>query len=113
MFFLRVFFSALIVFAIAEPAFASDSAEVLKGFNESAKNGDLVDSFDKIREQHEILFFMGIVLLVFIFATAGFGLALGLYGKKVFVYHMLCAGVTVFLSIAHAVVAIVWFNPFR
>ena len=71
-----------------------------------------VDSFDERREQHKVLFYMGVLLLLFVLLTAGFGVSMAMLGKEVFVPHMICAGVTVFLSIAHAVVAVVWFFPF-
>jgi hypothetical protein len=59
------------------------------------------------------MFAMGIALLLLVIATASLGIAMALYGKQVFVAHMVCAGMSVFLSIAHAVTAIVWFFPFR
>lgn len=62
--------------------------------------------------KHIILFAMGIALLVFLLLTAILGIAMGVYGKQVFVPHMLLAGFSVTLAIAHSVVAIVWFNPF-
>ena len=65
------------------------------------------------RERHTILFFMGITLLVLILTTASLGLAMALRGKQVFVAHMVCAGLTVFLAVAHAVTSIVWFYPFQ
>ena len=71
-----------------------------------------VDSFDERREQHKVLFYMGVLLLLFVLLTAGFGVSMAMLGKEVFVPHMICAGITVFLSIAHAVVAVVWFFPF-
>jgi hypothetical protein len=37
---------------------------------------------------------------------------MGVYGKQVFVAHMITAGLSVTLAIAHAVAALVWFNPF-
>lgn len=104
---------SLVVFLVLifQPSLANESADVIKSFTQNS--GDLVESFDKTRERHQILFFMGVLLLIFVLLTAGFGLAMAMKGKRVFVPHMICAGVTVFLSIAHAVVAVVWFYPFR
>ncbi len=90
---------------------AADRSSVLKSFVGSNR-GELIASYDEQKNQHKILFYMGVVLLLFIFLTAGFGIAMGMLGKEVFVQHMVCAGVTVFLAIAHSVVAIVWFFPF-
>jgi len=89
----------------------NNSSQVLSTFIGNER-GDLVESFDERREQHKILFYMGVVLLVFILLTAGFGISMAMLGKEVFVPHMICAGISVFLSIAHAVVAMVWFFPF-
>ncbi len=64
------------------------------------------------KERRQILFIMGAVLLVSILLTAGLGISMVVYGKQVFVPHMIFAGISVFLAIAHAVTAIVWFFPF-
>lgn len=89
----------------------NERAEVLSSFLAEEQVG-LAESFNKQREQHKILFYMGVLLLIFVLLTAGFGISMAMLGKEVFVPHMICAGVTVFLSIAHAVVAVVWFFPF-
>ena len=109
--FVGLLFSSVSFADTAEGGGVNESAEVLSTFIE-ADRGELIDSFDERREQHKILFFMGVILLVFILLTAGFGVSMAMLGKEVFVPHMICAGVSVFLSIAHAVVAIVWFFPF-
>lgn len=96
---------------IVAPVNADDRA-VMKAFTENPSSA-LVESFDKQRDQHKILFYMGVVLLISIFATASLGLAMVLHGKQVFVAHMISAGFTVFLSIVHAVAAVVWFFPFK
>jgi len=90
---------------------AADRAGVLKSFVGSNR-GELIASYDEQKAQHEILFYMGVTLLVFVLLTAGFGIAMGMLGKEVFVQHMVCAGITVFLTVAHAIVAMVWFYPF-
>ena len=63
------------------------------------------------RTKHQILFLMGITLLVCILTTGGLGIAMAVYGKQVFIPHMLFAGLSATLAIVHAVVAIVWFYP--
>ena len=90
---------------------SSHRGSVLSSFV-GGDRGELVESFDERRDQHQILFFMGVLLLVSILLTAGFGVSMAMLGKEVFVPHMIFAGISVFLSIAHAVVAIVWFFPF-
>ena len=103
------------VWVDAMPSYAAvqgdQSLEVMKGFTEQEQvESDIVKITDKRKRQ--ILFFMGVLLLIGIIATAALGVAMVLFGKEVFVAHMVCAIFSVFLSIAHAVVAIVWFFPF-
>ena len=64
------------------------------------------------REKQIIMFAMGITLLVLVLATASLGISMVMLGKRVFVAHMIFAGLSVTLAIAHAVVAVVWFFPF-
>jgi hypothetical protein len=52
-------------------------------------------------------------LLLFILIAVGLGVAMGVYGKQVFVWHMLFAGLSATLAIVHAIVGLVWFYPFR
>ena len=91
---------------------ANERADVLKSFHGSERGG-LIESYEEQKFQHEVMFYMGATLLVFVFLTAGFGIAMVMRGKEVFVQHMVCAGITVFLSVAHSVVAIVWFFPWK
>lgn len=78
--------------------------------DQQAEEGQAVKISDQ--RKHFWLFIMGLSLLVLILMTASAGIMMGVYGKDVFVAHMLLAGLTVTLAIAHAVAAIVWFNPF-
>lgn len=66
----------------------------------------------KLKKKHEILFFMGIGLMVGLLLTVMFGLGMVLDGRQWFLWHMLCAGFSVTLAIAHAVTSIIWFYPF-
>ncbi len=89
----------------------SNDHEVVGVFTEVLKEpGEAVKIEDK--QKHQILFIMGILLLVLILATATLGIRMALFGKQLYISHMVCAGATVFLSLAHAVTAIVWFYPF-
>lgn len=63
-------------------------------------------------EKGVIMFIMGTALLIAVITTASLGMAMVLHGKEVFLAHMISAGISVFLAIAHAVVAVVWFFPF-
>lgn len=66
----------------------------------------------KQEKQHKILFFMGVALLIVLLLTAGFGLSMVFGGRQVFAWHMLFAGISLTLALAHAVTAIIWFYPF-
>ena len=88
-----------------------ESLRVMKGFTEQQKEESEIVKISTKRK-HQIMFVMGILLLVGVIATAALGVAMVLFGKEVFVAHMVCALFSVFLSIAHAVTAIVWFFPF-
>lgn len=90
---------------------SNDGLAVMQQFNEQAEaEGGVFKLTDK--EKHQVLFVMGVTLLVLIGLTAYFGLSMGIGGKDVFVQHMVCAGLTVTLAVAHAVTSIVWFFPF-
>lgn len=96
-----------------EPA-SSDStvgAQVLEGFN-AIENSRQTGNQIEIKQRHQILFIMGATLLVLLLCTTYFGVATGIYGKPLFVPHMIFAGLSVTLAIAHSVVAMVWFFPY-
>jgi hypothetical protein len=65
--------------------------------------------------QHEkqvIIFAMGAPLAILLLITGGLGIATGVYGKELFVPHMIFAGLTITLAFAHVIVGLVWFFPF-
>ena len=66
----------------------------------------------KLKKKHEILFWMGIGLLVGLLLTVMFGMGMVLGGRPWFLWHMLAAGFSVTLALAHAVTSIIWFYPF-
>jgi len=88
-----------------------DSLEVMEVFKQDALakqvSNELTDE-----EKHKILFYMGIALLILLCTTAYLGVSMVVFNQEVFVKHMISAGLTVTLGLAHAVVAIVWFFPF-
>lgn len=89
----------------------SDSSAVMKDFV-ALEQANRVEGELTTKEKHTIMFIMGVLLLVLLLATAYFGIAMAVMGKPLFIPHMLCAGLSVTLAIAHSVVAIVWFYPF-
>lgn len=90
---------------------SDDSLEVMQIFNDQAaaeaKSYELTDE-----EKHKVLFFMGLGLLILLCTTAYLGVSMVVFNKEVFVPHMIAAGLTVTLGLAHAVAAVVWFFPF-
>lgn len=98
--------------SISTPVSATDSQGVIQAFEEQSVASDSASMESDKKEKHQILFFMGMLLLIGILTTAGLGIAMGVYGKPVFVAHMVSASLSVTLAIIHAIVAIVWFYPF-
>lgn len=99
--------------ATPEPAAVEEagSQAVMETFRRrEIVEGEAVKITDQ--EKQIIMFAMGIALLVLLLTTAGLGISMVVLGKQVFVAHMLFAGLSITLAIAHAVVAIVWFFPF-
>lgn len=89
----------------------ADGVAVISAFTEEANS-----TAEEVRateaERHQIMFIMGVILLVSLLVTAGLGISMVIFGKEVFVAHMIAAGVSVFLALAHSVTAVVWFYPF-
>ncbi len=87
------------------------SSGVLKAFeNDRSAKSELVAIEEKTK--YLIMFLMGVPLLLLIIATVALGVAMVVYGKRVFVPHMICAGLSLTLAMGHAVVGLVWFYPF-
>ena len=86
-----------------------ENTQVMQAFT-SQDQGDVMSIEDKTKQL--VMFVMGVPLLVLLLVTGGLGIAMGVYGKQVFVAHMICAGLSMTLAIAHAIVGLVWFYPF-
>ena len=93
-----------------QPESIGDIGVIQSFADEQVQEGEAVKISDQ--RKHFWLFVMGVMLLTLILLTATLGIMMGIYGKDVFVAHMLTAGLTVTLALAHAIAAIVWFNPF-
>ena len=98
------------------PAIAADTAHDQQGDITLMQQFDTEEGVAAERaisdeRKHEILFFMGAALLLLLLTTGGLGLAMGVFEKDVFVWHMLSAGLTITLALVHAVVSFVWFYP--
>lgn len=103
----------------AMPALAAEEATqqahndvaVMGAFtSDESEEGDALQIGDQ--QKRIIMFTMGLSLLILLLTTASLGISMVVQGKQVFVAHMIFAGLSVTLAIAHSVVAIVWFFPF-
>lgn len=109
---------------ISQPSLAAPNGSAQQGSTSMQRDLGAMQAFNdthadeegllkvKTKERHEILFIMGLALIITLVITVLFGLSMVLGGKQVFVWHMIFAGISVTLALAHAVTAIVWFSPF-
>jgi len=61
--------------------------------------------------KHQILFIMGLSLLILLLITGTLGIAMVGFGKNVFLPHMIFAGLSLTLAAVHSATAIAWFWP--
>ena len=90
---------------------SGDSAQILQAFNRQHREAEHAKSITD-KDKQRIMFLLGVVLITLVLVTGGLGIAMGLYGKPVFVAHMVFAGLSITLAIVHAIVGLVWFYPF-
>lgn len=96
----------------AETAYPSgESAQILQEFNRQHRDAEHAKSITD-KDKQRIMFLLGVALITLVLITGGLGIAMGLYGKQVFVAHMVFAGLSITLAIVHAIVGVVWFYPF-
>ncbi len=108
---LLLLLTATVVAQAEEAQNESAGIEVMSAFTSNeVEEGEAVVIPDQ--RKRLIMFLMGVPLLLLLIATAVLGVAMGVYGKQVFVAHMVCAGLSLTLAMAHAVVGLVWFYPF-
>ena len=90
---------------------ASKEAQVIQAFTSKEDiESEIIKIDDKRKRQ--VMFAMGVPLLLFIVITVGLGIAMGIFGKDVYIAHMIFAGLSLTLALGHAIVGIVWFWPF-
>ncbi len=88
-----------------------NNSSVMQAFTSTeVKDSEIVAIEDETKRL--VMFFLGVPLLIMLIATVALGVAMGIYGKQVFLPHMICAGLSMTLALGHAVVGIVWFYPF-
>lgn len=111
----RVLALLLLLFVVPAQAVEThqegDSVKLLEAFVQNApkaKDANVLSDHKK----HVVMFLMGAPLLILILITGALGIAMVVYGKQVFMLHMIFAGLTVTLALAHVVTGLVWFYPF-
>lgn len=88
-----------------------ESAQILQAFNKQHREIEHEKSITD-KDKQRIMFLLGVALLTMVLITGGLGIAMGIFGKPVFVAHMVFAGFSMTLAVVHAIVGIVWFYPF-
>ena len=100
----------------ALPAYAQGQTEqasgtqILQSFEHTEAPAPQTNAEDRTRRW--VMFALGGPLLILLLITGSLGIAMGVYGKPVYLAHMVCAGLSVTLAIVHAIVGLVWFRPF-
>lgn len=111
---LNAFIAAFLLFGLPLMHAAKAGESNLQIVESFTKGGDKIqnpnDPSDKRKK--EIMFIMGIPLLIMLISTAVLGVAMGVFGKKVFLAHMVLASLSLCLAVVHAIVGLVWFFPF-
>jgi hypothetical protein len=88
------------------------SVQILQTFDQQHQDTADANSAIPLKQKHRILFYLGGALLVLVLLTGSLGIAVGIFDRPWFVWHMVAAGLTMTLAVVHAVVAMVWFFPF-
>ncbi len=92
------------------PPASSNGAQILEQFGRQ-QPATLTTSIAE-HERQVIMFTIGSVLLVLLISTASVGIAVAVFGKPLFLVHMILAGLTLTMAIVHVIVGVVWFFPF-
>ncbi len=91
---------------------STNGAAVLEAFDQQQVQRVKQASELNDHNKRVIMFALAVPLFILLLITGGLGIATGVYGKKLFIPHMICAGLTITLALAHAIAGIVWFYPF-
>ncbi len=116
----RALLALTVVFALFASPIARAAAE-----GEPTNGVAVLEAFDQQQQQRVnqasaltdhnkrvIMFMLAVPLFILLLVTGGLGIATGVYGKRLFIPHMVCAGLTVTLALAHVIAGLVWFYPF-
>ncbi len=98
--------------AAAKPAGEANGVQVLEAFDR--QQAQRVDGAAEVptKKKQLIMFMLGIPLLLLLLSTGAVGIAMGVFGKPLFLLHMILAGLTMTLALVHVIVGLVWFYPF-
>lgn len=112
-----VFLGALfLVFGVsvarADDTQGTNGAQVLEAFGRQQVQRVNEPGAVSDHNKQLIMFAMGVPLVLLLLITGGLGVATGVYGKQLFIPHMIFAGLTLTLALAHVIVGLVWFYPF-
>jgi len=89
-----------------------NSNQVMEAFDRQQVEKVGADTVVTDKKKQIIMFSLGVPLLILLLTTGALGIAMALFGKQVFVMHMVFAGLTVTLALVHVIVGLVWFYPF-
>jgi hypothetical protein len=98
--------------ADAAPPATSDGAQILQQFGRQQPQHLARATSIAEHERQVIMFTIGSVLLLLLISTASVGIAVAIFGKPLFLVHMVLAGLTVTVALVHVIVGVVWFFPF-
>jgi hypothetical protein len=98
--------------AEAEPPTAATGPQILEEFGRQQPQRAARSTTIAEHERQVIMFSIGAALLLLLLSTASVGIAVAVFGKPIFLLHMILAGLTVTLALVHVIVGVVWFFPF-
>ncbi|MGA2776392.1 MAG: hypothetical protein ABSF94_02470 [Steroidobacteraceae bacterium] len=116
---LRVVLASMLMLALQPAASLADDArptssgaQILEQFSRQQAQPAARTTTIADHERQVIMFTIGAVLLLLLISTASVGIAVAVFGKPLFLVHMILAGLTVTVAIVHVIVGVVWFFPF-
>ena len=98
--------------ADAEPPTTATGPQILEEFGRQQPQTAARSTTIAEHERQVIMFTIGAALLLLLLSTASVGIAVAVFGKPIFLLHMILAGLTVTLALVHVIVGVVWFFPF-
>lgn len=96
----------------AETPQTANGVQILEAFDRQQANKVDAETAISDKKKQLIMFLLGIPLLLLLLSTGAVGIAMGVFGKPLFLLHMILAGLTMSLALVHVIVGLVWFYPF-